>query len=58
MMEITKMHERLRGNPLFSDPSSCLKPKSVCFDVSLLLDLHLKDHLGASVRCNHIELRY
>lgn len=22
--------------------------------VSLLLDLHLKDHLGASVRCNHI----
>ena len=24
MMEITKMHERLRGNPLFSDPSSCL----------------------------------
>ena len=32
MMEITKMHERLRGNPLFSDPSSCLKPKSVCFD--------------------------
>lgn len=23
MMEITKMHERLRANPLFSDPSSC-----------------------------------
>ena len=28
MMEITKMHERLRGNPLFSDPSSCREPKS------------------------------
>ncbi|CAJ1388740.1 unnamed protein product, partial [Effrenium voratum] len=24
MMEITKTHERLRANPLFSDPSSCL----------------------------------